>query len=60
MRRKLTPRTLILTQALQSVAVAVAIVFLGHFMIWIVAQGVTMSDALGDAPAHFEDQADAP
>jgi hypothetical protein len=60
MEREPTRSTLILTQALQSVAVAVAIVFLGHFMIWMVAQAVMMPDATGDTPPHFEDQADAP
>jgi hypothetical protein len=60
MKRKPVGVHPILTDALRSLAVAVAIVFLGHFLIWLVAQGVIMPDALGDTPTHFEDQADAP
>jgi hypothetical protein len=40
-------------------AVAVAIVLLGHFMIWLVAESVMMPDAFGGTPTPFEDQAEA-
>jgi hypothetical protein len=56
MKRKQSSSPLILTHALQSLAVAVTIVFLGHFLIWLVAKGVMMPDALGDTPAFFGDQ----
>jgi hypothetical protein len=60
MKRKQFVGALIATQAAQSLAVAVAIVVLGHLVFWIAAEGVTVADELGGSPAHFEDQADAP
>ena len=60
MKRKLVETRAILTDALRSFAVAVAIVVLGHFMIWLVAEGVMMPDAFGGTPTPFEDQAESP
>jgi hypothetical protein len=51
---------LILKQVFQSIAVAVTIVFLGHFLIWLVAQGVRMPDGLSDPPAYVGDQTKTP
>lgn len=51
---------LIAIQAAQSLAVAVAIVVFGHFLIWSVAESVMMPDALGDTSVNFEYQSDAP
>jgi hypothetical protein len=60
MKRKLVETRAILTDALRSFAVAVAIVLLGHFMIWLVAEGVMLPDAFGGTPTPFQDQAEAP
>jgi hypothetical protein len=50
----------ILTDALHSLAVAIAIVLLAHLVLWMAGQGITAADELGGSAAHFEDQADAP
>jgi hypothetical protein len=60
MKRKLVEARAILTDAPRSFAVAVAIVLLGHFMIWLVAESVMMPDAFDGTPTPFEDQAEAP
>jgi hypothetical protein len=60
MERRLVETRAILTDALRSFAVAVAIVLLGHFMIWLVAEGVMLPDAFGGTPTPFQDQAEAP
>ena len=50
----------ILTDALHSLAVAIAIVLLAHLVFWMAGQGITAAGELGGPAAHFEDQADAP
>jgi hypothetical protein len=50
----------ILTDALHSLAVAIAIVFLGHFLIWLAVPAASDVMTLDDAPAPVEDQADRP
>ena len=50
----------ILTDALHSLAVAIAIVLLAHLVFWMAGQGITAASELGGPAAHFEDQADAP
>ena len=45
----------ILTDALHSLAVAVAVVLLAHLVFWLAGQGITAADELGGSAAHFED-----
>jgi hypothetical protein len=60
MKRKQPSGPLILTHALQSLAVAITIVFLGHFLIWLVAQGVMIAGRARHTPAYFGDRTGTP
>jgi hypothetical protein len=44
----------LMTDALRSLAVAIAVVFLMHLVFWIAGHGVTVADELGD-PFHILD-----
>jgi hypothetical protein len=43
------------TQAAQSLAVAVALVFLAHMVFWMAAQSATVADELGQPPQNLLD-----
>jgi hypothetical protein len=43
------------TQAAQSLAVAVALVFLAHMVSWMAAQSATVADELGEPPQSLLD-----
>ena len=50
MKRTEPDSSLLPTQAAQSLAVAVALVFLAHMVFWMAAQSATMADELGVPP----------
>jgi hypothetical protein len=49
-----------LTDALHSLAAAIAIVLFAHPVFWMAGQDIAAAGELGGSAAHFEDQADAP
>jgi hypothetical protein len=52
MKRGKPDSSLLATQAAQSLAVAVALVFLAHMVFWMAAQSATAADELGE-PAQI-------
>ena len=50
MKRTKPDSSLLPTQAAQSLAVAVAIVFLAHMVFWMAALSATVADELGEPP----------
>jgi hypothetical protein len=50
MKRTEPDSSLLPTQAAQSLAVAVALVFLAHTVFWMAAQSATLADELGVPP----------
>jgi hypothetical protein len=55
-RRTIVP--LMLMQAVQSLAIAATVVLAAHVIIWLAGYSLIVTNALGDSPAGFEEQAD--
>jgi hypothetical protein len=47
-----------LMQAVQSLAIAATVVLVAHVIIWLAGYNLIVTNALGDSPAGFEEQAD--
>ena len=58
MPKRRTTAPLILVQAVQSLAIAATVVLAAHVIIWLVGYSLIVTNALGDSPAGFEEQAD--
>src|SRR6478672_9123311 len=58
MPKRRTTAPLILMQAVQSLAIAATVVLVAHVIIWLVGYSLIVTNALGDSPAGFEEQAD--
>jgi hypothetical protein len=55
MKRAQLEGSLVATQAAQSLAVAMAVVFLAHLVAWMAAQGAIVADVVDDPPQMLLD-----
>jgi hypothetical protein len=58
MPKRRTTAPLILMQAVQSLAIAATVVLAVHVIIWLAGYSLIVTNALGNSPASFEEQAD--
>jgi hypothetical protein len=58
MPKRRTTARLILMEAVQSLAIAATVVLAVHVIIWLAGYSLIVTNALGDSPAGFEEQAD--
>ena len=58
MPKRRTTAPLIFVQAVQSLAIAATVVLAAHVVILLAGYSLIVTNALGDSPAGFEEQAD--